>query len=106
MDGRCAGQCTEGRVRIRTLTTHASRHRHASPHIVAILLLTVLALAPSARAQSATPEPQEQTLLEASGELALDAAAEASLAPGDRFRVTPVRVERGPDIDGQLGEEV
>ena len=88
------------------MTTHASRHRHAPPHIVAILLLTVLALATSARAQSATPEPQEQPLLEASGELALDAAAEASLAPGDRFRVTPVRVERGPDIDGQLGEEV
>ena len=60
----------------------------------------------SVSAQTATPG-QHHTPTEASGALELgEPAPAAALTPGERYRVEPVRVDEGPQIDGRLDEEV
>ena len=81
-------------------------HR-AAPLVVAGLLLFAAA---QAAAQSAAPDTPAGPNAQAAGQapLVLDGggAGAAGLAPAERYRVAPVRVEEGPQIDGRLDEEV
>ena len=59
-----------------------------------------VAQAPPDAADGARPQDPAPLVLSGSGTV-----SDASLPPSERYRVTPVRVEDGPRIDGRLDEE-
>ena len=77
--------------RLKCAETWAGNHKIAGL-IVILVIVTLAGVEPAAG-----PASEQSLLLEGAGE---------ELAPSERYRVEPLRVERGPDVDGRLDEEI